>query len=358
MSSIFKFRSVLIAFSFIIVGLFAFSSVASAQGNAGVSIKPAKVEQTLDAGDSTDYILSVTNNAPKEQLYYLFVRNIAGVSESGAPIFARTNDEVTGYEISDWVELGGTELLLGPNESGQIRVDINVPENATPGSHFGGVFVSADPPEIERSGAAVGYQVSNIVSIRVSGDVIEEASIRQFSTDKFLYGSQNVDFLMRLENHGNVLVRPYGPIQIRNMLGNKVASIPFNENQNAVFPNTIRNFEARWEGDELGFGRYEAVLSAGYGEDGARKTVSSTVRFWILPMNIIGPALGVLALVLLITFVIVRVYINRTVAKLSSSRRVVRRGKSKQGSSTTLLIAISLLTVTALFLIVMLALFA
>ena len=337
---------------------FSVSTLAAQAQSTGVSIKPATIEETLDPGTTKDYSITVENLNATEQLFYVFTRNISGVMEGGVPIFAADNREVTGFEISEWISLPVSEVLIPGNGTISLDFTMNVPQDATPGSHFGGVFLSAEPPGIERSGAAVGYQVANIISIRVSGDAVEQANIRQFSTSQFLYGSQNVDFAVNIENTGNVLVRPIGPLEIKNMLGNKVGNIVFNVDQAAVFPGVTREFtNINWTGDSIGFGRYEAILSPSYGDIGAKKTMSNTVTFWILPMNIIGPALGVLAVILLVVFLFVRIYIKRSLAHMNQGRRILRR-RNKGGSSATLLVVVVTLTVTALFLIVLLALFA
>ena len=339
---------------------FAFATlplVASAQ-SAGVSISPATVEETLDPGTQKEYSLSIKNLDSQEQTYYLYTRNISGVRAGGVPIFAKSNLERTGYELVDWITLPTNQITVAGGEKFSFKFDLDVPDNATPGSHFGGIFFSVDPPEIENSGASVGYQVANIISIRVSGEVTEQASIRQFSTQKYVNGSQNVDFTVRIQNSGNVLVRPSGPLEIYNMLGNKVGDVTFNPDKSAVFPNDEREYsKLNWTGDSVGFGRYEAILSAGYGEAGGYKTMSSTVTFWILPWNIIGPALGVLAVILLTVFIFVRVYIRRSLAHVNQGRRVLQR-RRKGGSSETLLLTVVMLSVIALFLIVLLALFA
>ena len=327
-----------------------------AQG-AGVRISPAVIEETLDAGERKTYTIEVENLNQTEQQYFLFTRNISGVADGGAPIFADSNLDQTGYELADWITLPFGDITLAPGARQSIDFTMDVPGDASPGSHFGGVFVSAEPPKMENSGAAVGYQVANIVSIRVSGEAIETASIRQFSTGKFLYGSQNIDFNVRVENNGNVLVRPSGPLEIFNSLGRKVGDVTFNEDRAGVFPGQTREFtDLQWLGDAVGFGRYEAVLSAVYGEDGARKTMSSTVTFWVLPLNIIGPAAAVLGVLLLATVIGVRIYIKRTLAAMTNGRRLARR--KQPSSSNTLLLVVALLTVLALFLLVMLVLFA
>jgi hypothetical protein len=329
----------------------------------GVSITPATIEETIDPGVEKQYSISVENLNSSEQTFYLFTRNISGVRDGGVPVFAPDNFERTGFELTDWIILPVNELQLPGNGKTNFDFTLKVPENATPGSHFGGIFISVEPPKIENSGAAVGYQVANIVSIRVSGDALEQANIRQFSTDKFFYGSPNVEFLVRIENTGNVMIRPSGPLEIYNMFGKKVDSVIFNNENDEpkavlpIKPDNFRDFTLKWEGTGTAFGRYEAILSPVFGEQGAKKTISNTVSFWVLPMNIIGPSLGVLAVVLLFIFVFVKLYIRRSLAHLNVGRRIIGR-RRKNGPSVALLLTIVMLTVTALFLIVLLALFA
>jgi hypothetical protein len=143
------------------------------------------------------------------------------------------------------------------------------------------------------------------------------------------------------------------------MLGQKVDTIMFNaEQQGGVFPGKVREFKFNWTGQGTGFGRYEALISPVYGENGAKKTMSSTVTFWILPWKIIGPALAVLAVFLLISIVFVRIYVKRTLAKYTYGQTRVAGRRRKKGMSSTLLLAVVMLTITALFTLILLALFA
>lgn len=330
------------------------------ESSAGLSISPASEDpdNTLNPGSSNTYFVTVKNLNPVEQVLYVSAKNISDVNDSGAPIFSDTSDEKTGLELADWITLNTSQVILPPGVSERISYTITLPANATPGSHFGSVFFSVDPPELQNSGAAVGYRVGNLIHIRVAGDAEEGANIRQFSTKRFFNTSKNVDFLARIENTGNVLVRPSGPVEIKNMLGQKVDTFVFNETKNAVFPKKIREYEFTWTGEGTGFGRYEVILSPVYGYTGAKMTMSSTVSFWILPLNIILPALGALLIVLLTTFIFVRMYIKRTLAHLSLGQgRIVRRRKQKSISGTLLLVVV-MLTVTAVFMIILLVLFA
>lgn len=360
-SSLCKRLTILASLVIALFGLFISTTyIVSAQGQAGISISPAIIEpdEPVIPGSTYEYEITIRNLNEAEQLFYLSTKDIVDVVDGGTPIFAEPNKEKTGMELADWITLPATEIRLAEGVSERIKFQIAIPADATPCSHFGSVFVSATPPDINTVGAAVGYDVANIISLRVAGECNDSANIRQFSTKRFFNGSKNVDFNVRIENTGNMLVRPTGPVEVFNMLGRRVETFTFNESQAAVFPGTVREYNFTWAGEGTGFGRYEAVLSPVYGENGAKKTMSSTVSFWILPLNIILPALIGLALLLLITFVFVRLYIKRTLAHLSHGQtRIVRKRKNKSVSSTLLLIVV-MLTVSALFMIILLALFA
>lgn len=332
---------------------------AHGQSSAGVELKPSTIEDKADPGMVLEREISLSNKSNNTQTYYLISKDISGVGESGIPIFADPGAEITGFELSTWLSYPTEPITLPPGASAQVPVTISVPQDATPGSHFGGLFVSVEPPRLRESGAGVGYEVGAIVSIRISGDVVESARIREFSTDKLLYSSQNVKFLTRVENPGNVLVRPRGPLAITNMFGKQVALLTLNETLGGVFPGTTRPYEISWTEEGIGFGRYQAVVGLSYGEDDARGSISATTSFWVLPTKIILPVLGVLSLLILVMYLGVKLYIRRALDELSttSGRRVVARRRKDSGLSKLMVVAVTLLAVTTLFLIGLLALF-
>ena len=351
------YRTFFATFSFI---LLCWPAVIFAQNDAGIGLKPANIAEKMKPGEVREFTVLVSNVSGQDQNYYLSKRDISGVRDGGVPVFAKKDMETGGFALSDWITLPVDRIAVASGTEQPLKFTLSVPQNASPCDHFGGIFVSAEPPKMEKSGAAIGYQVANIISVRVEGECIEKGQIRQFSTDNYLYSSANVEFDLKFENSGNTLLRPIGPLVITNMFGKEVANQPFNEEQAGVFPGDTREFLFSWKSDATGFGRYEAMVSPGYGEDGFKQTTFSTATFWILPMNIILPALGVLAVLLLIAYVSIRVYVKRKLAyygAAAGTRKLVRR---RQNSSTAplLLIMIVMLAVTALFLLILLALFA
>jgi len=357
-----SFRPLVFLLSFVVALALYFgcSPAVFAQEGSGIGIKPATIEDAAEPGERKEYTVGVTNLSNTTQTYFVFTRDITGVQSGGVPIYAEEGAEKTGYELTEWVTLEVDEITLDAGEEYSLPVVIDVPEFATPGSHFGGVFISMTPPKLRSTGASVGYQVANIISIRVAGDAVVNAQIRQFSTGNYIYGESKVDFNARIENKGTVLVRPIGPLEIHNMFGKRVALLTFNESKAAVFPGVTRDdFDIVWEDEGPGFGRYQAILSLVYGDQGRQSTISSTVSFWILPMNIILPALGVLAFLLLGAYITVKLYIRSKMRMMAGgAQRIVRNRRRGGGVSALLLVTVVMLAITALFLILLLVLFA
>jgi len=334
-----------------------------AQTTAGVGITPAIISERLDPGEVKQFSIQLRNLSGNDQTFYLSRRDIVGVRDGNVPIFANEVSERTGYELTDWITLDKTEVFIPAEGEDSVSFIMQVPETASPGSHFGGIIVSVEPPEIRNSGASIGYEVANIISIRIAGEANDLARIRQFSTSQYFYSKTAVDFEARIENEGNTLVTPVGPLEIFNMFGKRVALLDFNQSQKSVFPKTkdsagLTSYQIAWVDDGLGFGRYEARLSLIYGEEGKKSTISSTATFWILPMNIIGPGLVVLIVLLATLYFLIRLYVRRSVAMMStgSTRRLIRTRQRNQ--FPMLLMFVAMLAVTAIFLVVLLLLFA
>ncbi len=350
----------LLILSVFLLALGVLPQFAAAQFNAaGIGLTNSFINRPATPGETITDTVGVKNLSGATQTYYIFTRDIVGVTDSNGPVFAEEGQELTGYEMSSWITTSLSEVTLEPDQEVPVDVTIAVPDFATPGSHFAGIFVSMDPPKMRSVGAAVAYQVAAIATVNVAGDVYESAKIRQFSTGNYIYGKSEIDFTARVENEGSTLIQPIGPLEIYNMFGKRVALLTFNESKAAVFPSATREFNIVWSDEGPGFGRYEAQLSLVYGSQGKQQTITSTVSFWILPANIILPALGVLLFLLLVTVISVKLYIRRKVmySQLGGARRIVRR-RHGGGMSAMLLVVVVMLAVTALFLLVLLMLFA
>lgn len=309
-----------------------FSTSSFAQENAGITLIPARIENKdpVNPGDVLAKTLKITNESDVDKEYYIYKKNIKGVEDGGVPIFAEESDEKTGYEITEWIEIPTEPLKVAARQTVELPVVINVPTSATPGSHFGGIFVSAEPPKLREIGAGVGYEVASIISIRISGDIIDTARVRSFSTDKLLYSTKNVEFTAKVENQGNILINPRGPVTITNMFGSKPEVFVVNESLAGVFPGTVRDLVFNWNAEGLGFGRYEAVLALTYDGEIGQKTIDASLIFWVFPIKIMLLIFGAFATIIILGYVFTRYYINQAIIRAAGGRRITTQRYRKQ----------------------------
>ncbi len=345
-------------FGFLILLLCVSTKVAFAQ-EAGIKVIPATIEKLADPGQTLIEEIKVTNVSGEDKEYFVYKRDIIGVEDGGVPIFAEDGAERTGYEITEWISYQAEPLFVKADETVTLPISVAVPENASPGSHFGGIFVSAEPPKMRQMGAGVGYEVASIISIRISGDIIDDARVRSFSTDKLFYSTKDVNFVAKIENQGNILIRPRGPLEVKSMFGGSPKVITVNESLAGVFPGTVRELQFSWNEEGLGFGRYEAILALGYDGQGGQKTIDASLVFWVFPIKVIFPILLGFIAILLIGYFLTRYYINQAVMRAQGGRRIsTYRYRRQVGISRLTFVFVTLMGVLVIFLIVLLILFA
>jgi hypothetical protein len=301
----------------LVLALLVMPTAAFAQEKVSIKVQPSLIEEKVDPGQVLSRAVEVTNFSSISQILYLSVKDISSVNDDGQPTFSKVG-ETTPYDVSSWISFSAPSVTLAPGESRKVPFLITVPSQVSPGGHYGGVIFQQNPPDLTTSGTGVGYEVAMLLSMRVSGDIKEDAQVRDFQTEKMIYGKTPVKFLVRVENPGNVIVRPRGPIDLVNMFGKKVDTIRMNDAAAAVFPGQIRPFEAEWDSANLLFGRYTATLVLAYGDDGKQSTTPVVTRLWILPTSIIIPASIFLIFFVLLTWILMRLYVAKRLRELSS----------------------------------------
>ncbi|MEZ4200033.1 MAG: hypothetical protein R3B69_00285 [Candidatus Paceibacterota bacterium] len=85
--------------------------------------------------------------------------------------------------------------------------------------------------------------------------------------------------------------------------------------------------------------------------------MSSETSFWVLPLEIIKPAAITLGVLLLGIYIFIRLYVRRKMYTVTRGRRIVRR-PARRGTSTFLIVSVVMLSVAAVFLLILLLLFA
>ena len=355
------YRSVAVAIAGILLS-FGGAQFVHAQAGQGLQVKPAVIEDNATPGETYHFTVTITNIAPAERTFTVVTKDISGLDDNGLPIFA-PKDQETIYSLSSWIRVPQAPIVLQAGESRAIPFTAQVPANASPGSHFGGVFFDYQAQSTNNTGSAISVEVGNVISLQIAGNIVEDARIREFSTDRILYSSPAVVFTTKVENMGNILVRPRGLVQITDMFGRRVADIPVNDALAPVFPGSERAYAVDWTDAGFAIGRYQAILSLSYGSD-SKRTISATTSFWVIPLKLIAAIIGALLIIILGIYLWVRTYLRK---KLSSMRAPAETNganlsyysrKYNQTSSRTALITIIALLLSIILLAVLFIMFA
>ncbi|HAM88807.1 MAG: hypothetical protein US83_C0006G0044 [Candidatus Falkowbacteria bacterium GW2011_GWC2_38_22] len=324
------------------------TDIVFAQEGAGIKISPVRIEEMVDPGQALHSEVSVTNESGEAKTFYVYLRDFKSEGESGSARLIEPGTEEGNY-LASWIVISNEGTLLQSGETKTFPFQVIVPAEVGPGGYFGAIVFGTEPPRIQMenedkgAGMAIAQQTACLVLLRVKGDVYEDAQIVEFNTDKDFYSTPfSVDFTVRIENIGNVHIKPRGSISIKNMFGKEVSIVKINEKGGNILPKSIRNFGQNfWNGDNA-FGKYTASLGITYGvsadEGGQGKNSLVSVKtFWIIPWRILIPITLILLFISGTFMLFIRLYKNKAVRKAMERAGLpnVRYVKTRKNSSPT-----------------------
>jgi hypothetical protein len=320
--------------SVVLFGSIFFVSTANAQSNnSGQALEiapPVIYINNVDPGQTVKRQIFLRDVSSSELIVTGEANDFTAAGEDGTPkILLGDEAENNPYSLKDWIAAPAT-LRLIPKEVKTMNITINVPENASPGGHYGLIRFTATPPNLKDSGVALSTSLGALVLVTVKGDVAEKLAIKDFYVNKngkkgSLFESTPLNFVQRLENTGNIHEQPSGLVTITDMFGKKVATLGINQPPRNILPQSIRKLDQNLDKSVIGnkklFGRYKAELSVTYGVN--KTTVKDTITFWVIPYRLIA----ILILVLIGGFFLLRFALRRYNAYILNKSRGTKRRK-------------------------------
>jgi hypothetical protein len=180
----------------------------------GISIAPANSEGAdsrasfdyqAEPGQRLDDLLVVRNTGSTRQSITVFATDAFNTDDGGYGLLDTT---VEPTDVGTWVRFKGgdskVELTLKPGASRVLQFSVDVPANAAPGDHPGGLVLSSLSPDGQ---IVVDRRVATRLYVRVPGDLQPNINVSQISAEYVpslnpLSGSVEVTFTV--ENTGNV----------------------------------------------------------------------------------------------------------------------------------------------------------
>jgi hypothetical protein len=223
------------------------------------------------------------------------VNDFVASGEDGTPKVLLDQTTKDPYSLKDWV-VTPTTLQLIPRQIKTLAVTLHIPDNASPGGHYGVIRFTATAPALNGgNGVALSASIGALMLVTVSGKITESMSVQEFSVNHSgkngtLFQSGPVNFVERLKNTGNVHLQPSGQVVVTDMFGHKVGAVNVNLPPGNVLPDSVRKFSQPFDSTVIGnrrlFGHYTAKLTVSYGSP--KKTLTSSLGFWVIPFKIIG----------------------------------------------------------------------
>jgi len=243
--------------------------------SADFSLSPLKHIITLAPGSAGVATVKIFNQSDERQTFSL---KVLGGRQDGAgrPLWGAN------YSPAEpWVKPVKGSLIIGPGGEQAVDFSINVPAEASAGSHYLGLTVGtlASP---ESGGVGLSGQLVSILSLQVAGQATETAVISGWRTEK-IFLKKNWPFELTLRNDGNVELPMAGKAAIVDWRGRVVYEEPVNLGP-ALLPGTGRGFAAILRPAGKGFywpGPYSAEIKINYGR--LNQVVSARADFWYFP---------------------------------------------------------------------------
>lgn len=302
----------------------------SANAAQGIEISPALVELNATKGNTYNIVLNVKNITASALVYTSSIDDFVAADESGSPKIILDSQLPKAVSIKTWTNMI-PQFTLQPRQNEIITAQIIVPDDAEPGGHYGVLRFSGSAPIIQDSGVSLSTSAGVLVLIKVDGEITEKASLASFysaqnNKQSFFFENGPIDFVTRIQNEGNIHIKPVGSIELHDMFGGLVSTLPVNDDKSNVLPSSIRRFDLQYNKDWM-FGRYTADLTLGYGTTG--QAITSTISFWVIPYRIILVGLFVLVTIIFILIRLIKVY-NKHIIEKSKNETKTKEQKHKK----------------------------
>jgi hypothetical protein len=263
------------------------------QSGNGFRISPVRSELTIEKGKSETLTLTLENPADAPTTARPVVNDfVASDKEDGEPRLILDDTAEAPKNSFKALVQPLQDVKLGAREKKEITVAIKVPENANAGGYYGAVRFVPLSQESGPGNVGLTASVGTIVLVRVPGDLIERLDLLELTAGqngkaKSFITSGDVSVITRLKNEGDIHVKPFGKLVVKNMFGKVVYEGEFNagdteDSRANVLPGSTRKFENAIGKKSL-LGRYTIEANLGFSQ-GSGDLISAKTSFWYLPV--------------------------------------------------------------------------
>lgn len=267
-----------LCFFLILIFLICPSPVGS-QNKFSLSVSPPTFEINANPGDVIENSIRAENLTEEPLSITLEKRNFIAIGEEGSVNLTEDEDR---FSLSSWIEVLPQKYLIPPKSSYIFKYKVSIPKDAEPGGHFGSIVFKSDGVMPTGTGAAVSQEIGTLVLVKVAGEIKEKGRLLSFEPIKKFWEYGPISFESRIKNEGNIHLKPYGVVNIKNIFGKKVATV--NIDPKNILPDATRKSATVWDKKYL-FGRYVAIINLSYGQPS--QFLTATTHFYVIPYKLV-----------------------------------------------------------------------
>ncbi|MEI6237900.1 MAG: hypothetical protein WCP03_04865 [Candidatus Saccharibacteria bacterium] len=311
--------SVALAFfitSIVAINLNAVNAQSTQGPGNGFKISPVRYEMVLDKGASEIVKLTIENPTASPIEATVIINDFeANPNETGEPKILL--DPSTSVINNSFKTITSTPraISLAPKGRVELPVTITIKNDSSAGGYYGAVRVVPNNPS--EKNVSLAASVGTIFLVTVPGKLTEQLTLVQFSVAKngsngrFFLNSGDMSIVTRLNNTGNIHVKPFGKVQISDNSGKVLQEYEFNNTDPRanILPNSTRKFTDNLKSQKW-LGKYTVTANLGYGSTGS--LITAKTYFWVIPTWFVVVALTSVLAIVVIAFVLYFVLHSRS----------------------------------------------
>lgn len=290
-------------------------------------IGPTSFIINAKAGDTVNRTIQVTSRDGKKSDYFIEVEDFEGSKSDPSQSHMLLGKNKGNYGAKDWVTPEFTTFSLSHGQRLFFNVQIKIPDNADSGEHYFAVLISRKPVtdttnanNQDKPNIVITSRVGSLFLVNVEGNVIQKGSLDSFVAQSNIFTKAPAKMQVVFKNEGTVHLEAKGEVQIKNLFGSIVETIPvesFNILRDSV---RSREISTSTNPNKLLIGRYTASIKLERGYDGIVDT--RELSFWYFPWREIAIVIGVLlAIIILVKLIRNNVSLSLNVKKKRRRRR-------------------------------------
>lgn len=232
----------------LLVGLLAFSLIplpAFAAEDDKVSesilLSPTSKRYELTAGTAKEDTFKVINDGNTAFNFVVYARPYSVNDETYAPDFMSKAQNADAYK---WIQFTQPSYHIEPGKTIEVGYTIRVPDNATPGGHYGVLFAETQPLESNEGTAILRKKrVGAILYATVKGDVNQTGSFEGVNIP-FMQFKAPITIRQRVANSGNTDFTVNSSVTVSDIFG----GIKYKASKDVVvLPSTTRAIINDWQ---------------------------------------------------------------------------------------------------------------